>query len=403
MAHNFYNELEALKGAGLLRTLRTVNSEQSSEILLNRRRVLLFCSNNYLGLANREELKRAAIEAIEKYGTGSGASRLVSGNMEIHEALEERIARFKGTESALLFNSGYHANLGVIPALAGEGDLILSDELNHASIIDGCRLSRAQVVVYPHGDTNFVEDTLRRSKHRRKLIVTDGVFSMDGDIAPLIELVEIKERYGAILMVDEAHATGVTGTNGRGVIDLFGLTGRVEVIMGTLGKALGTYGAYIATSKLLREYLINSARSFIFSTSLPPSVCGSAIKAFDLIENEPELIAKLHENVSELKEGLKKFYHPINNNEIPIIPLILGDAEKTMRICEELLDDGIFIQGIRPPSVPKGTSRLRLTVTAIHTTEQIQKAVDAIERAFKKHHVLQPEVSSPSFSARDSA
>lgn len=383
MENEIFEELLKIKSRGLFRSLRLVESEQSSEIILNGKRVILFCSNNYLGLANSPELKKASIEATEKYGTSSGASRLVSGNMTIHEELESRIAKFKGTESALLFNSGYHANLGIIPAIAKGGDLILSDELNHATIIDGTRLSRAEVVVYPHLNLNFVEDTLKKSRHRRKLIVTDGIFSMDGDIAPLKELVELKEKYNAVLMVDEAHATGVIGTNGRGIVEHLGLTGRVDIIMGTLGKALGSFGAFAATTKVVREYLINTARSLIFSTSLPPSVCGAAIKAIELLEAKTELTKQLNYNVEYFKNRLKEFYPDIKYNTIPIIPLITGDTNETMRICEELLKKGIFIQGIRPPSVPEGTSRLRLTITAQHTEEQMDKALTALKETLK--------------------
>ncbi len=383
MENEFSEELLSLKSRGLFRSLRLVESEQSSEIILNGKSVILFCSNNYLGLASSPELKRASIEATEKYGTSSGASRLISGNMTIHEELEWRIAKFKGTESALLFNSGYHANLGIIPAIAKQGDLILSDELNHASIIDGTRLSRAEVVVYPHLNLNFVEDTLKKSRHRRKLIVTDGIFSMDGDIAPLKELVELKEKYNAVLMVDEAHATGIIGTQGRGIVEYLGLTERVDIMMGTLGKALGSYGAFAATTKVMREYLINTARSLIFSTSLPPSVCGAAIKAIELLETKPELIEKLHSNVEYFKKRLIEFYPDIQYDTIPIIPIIIGSSQETMRICEELLKKGIFIQGIRPPSVPEGTSRLRLTITAQHTEEQMDRALIVLKEVLK--------------------
>ncbi len=378
MNNYFLESLENLKSSGLFRHLRLVESEQSAEVILNGRTVLVFCSNNYLGLANHPELKKRAIEAIEKYGVGSGASRLISGNMTLHEELENCIAEFKGTESALLFNSGYHANLGVIPALAEKGDLILSDELNHASIIDGCRLSRAEVVVYPHLDANFVELALKKSKHRRKLIVTDGIFSMDGDIAPLRELVQLKERYNAILMVDEAHATGVIGKNGRGIVNFFNLTESVDVMMGTLGKALGSFGAYVATSRVMKDYLINKARSFIFSTSLPPSVCASAIGAIEILKETPELIDTLHKNVRYFKKELKEFYNGVEDNEIPIIPIIIGSPVLTMDVCEQLIERGIFVQGIRPPSVPEGTSRLRITITAGHREEHLKRALRAL-------------------------
>lgn len=380
MHTEFLDEIEYLKTSGLFRSLRLVESEHAPEIVLNGKKVLIFCSNNYLGFANHPELKRAGIEAIEKYGTSSVASRLVSGNMTLHEELEERIARFKGTECALLFNSGYHANTGVIPALADRGDLILSDELNHATIIDGCRLSRAEVVVYPHRDTTFVEDILRKSRHLRKLIVTDGVFSMDGDIAPLRELVFLKDKYNAILMVDEAHATGVVGNNGRGITDELNVTESVDIIMGTLGKALGSYGAFVATNRIIKDYLINKARSLIFSTSLPPSICAVSIRAIELLENSPEIIEKLHANVKHVKSGLKSMFPGIPDNMIPIIPLITGEEKLTMQITEKLLEEGIFVQGIRPPSVPPGTSRLRVTIMATHTKEQLDRLISAIHK-----------------------
>jgi len=378
--HQLESELNELSRLNRKRELRLVESPQDAEVMINGRRVILLCSNNYLGLANSPELKEAAIKAIEKYGTGSGASRLISGNMLIHRELEECIARFKGTETALLFNSGYHANLGVIPAIAGKKDLILSDELNHASIIDGCRLSGAEVIVYPHLDVNFVELSLKKSTHRRKLIVTDGVFSMDGDIAPLPELSFLAKKYNALLMVDEAHATGVIGENGRGIVNYFGLTDEVDIIMGTLGKAIGSFGAYVATSKTMREYLINRARSFIFSTSLPPPVCASAIKAINIIETRQDIIKKLHTNVEMLKSGLRDIIPGIPGNQIPIIPIIIGSEKRTMSVCEQLLKEGIFIQGIRPPSVPEGTSRLRATITASHTEKHINKVIETIKQ-----------------------
>lgn len=376
-------ELRKIKILNLERRLRLVESSQSPEIILDGKRVILLCSNNYLGLANSKYLKQAAIDAIKKFGVGSCASRLISGNMILHEELEKRVADFKKKECALIFNSGYHANIGIIPAMVGEGDLILSDELNHASIIDGCRLSRAEIIVYPHRDVNFIENVLRKSKHKKKLIVTDGIFSMDGDIAPLSDIVQLKSKYNFILMVDEAHATGVIGRNGRGVVDHLNLNGSVDIIMGTFGKALGCFGAYVAANKIIKNYLINKARSFIFSTSLPPSICASAIKAIEILETDTGLIKRLHKNVALLKNRLKRLFPKIPENEVPIIPLIIGKEEKTMKICERLLKYGIFVQGLRPPSVPKGTSRLRLTVMATHTEEQLNRVATVIEKIFE--------------------
>lgn len=384
MLNYFYKEIEKLKKLNLNRTMRLVQSAQGPKIILEGRKVILFCSNNYLGLANSPQLKRAAIEAIKKYGNSSSASRLISGNMVLHEELEFRIANFKKTECALLFNSGYQANIGVIPSLVKEGDLILSDELNHASIIDGCRLSKAEVIIYPHRDVNFVEKILKKSKHPKKLIITDGIFSMDGDIAPLPDLISLKNRYDFFLMVDEAHATGVIGENGRGVVDFFNLTDYVDIIMGTFSKALGSFGAYVATNKIIKDYLINKARSLIFTTSLPPSICASAIKAIDMIEQRPQLIKKLHQNVDFIKSGLKELFPEIPQNEIPIIPLIIGEERITMKLCEDLLKEGIFIQGLRPPSVQSGTSRLRLTVMATHNQSHINKLISTIKNVIIK-------------------
>lgn len=384
MLNYYIEEIEKLNKLNLNRRMRLVESAQGPQIILEGRKVILFCSNNYLGLANSTQLKRAAIEGIKKYGISSSASRLISGNMFLHEELEFRIAKFKKTESALLFNSGYQANIGVIPSLVKEGDLILSDELNHASIIDGCRLSKAKVIVYPHRDVNFVEKILKKSKHHRKLIITDGIFSMDGDIAPLPDLISLKNKYDFFLMVDEAHATGVIGENGRGVVDYFNLTDYVDIIMGTFSKALGSFGAYIATNKIIKDYLINKARSFIFTTSLPPSICASAIKAIDIIEQRPQLIKKLHQNVEFIKSGLKELFPDIPQNKVPIIPLIIGEERITMKVCEDLLKEGIFIQGLRPPSVPSGTSRLRLTVMATHTQSHINKLISTLKDVIVK-------------------
>ena len=373
-------ELEELKRQGLYRRLRRVEGEQGPTLNLDGQEVLNFSSNNYLGLANHPALRAAAKEAIERYGCGSGASRLISGNMTLHEELEAKIAALKGTEAALVFNSGYQANIGVLSALAGEGDVILSDALNHASIVDGCRLSRATVVVYPHCDLGVLEDGLKNAPARtRKLIVTETLFSMDGDEAPLAEIVNLAERYGAMVMVDEAHATGVFGPNGAGVVAKLGLGNRVPVQMGTLGKALGAFGAYVAGSRELRELLINRSRSFIFTTSLPPAVMAMAIAAIDLVYKEPQRRLALWHNCRALRDGLKKLGFSLGESQSQIQPLVIGDAQKCMDFSERLLQKGVFAQGIRPPTVPPGTSRLRITLMATHTHENLHRALKAFE------------------------
>ncbi len=375
-----HDELEALKRDGLYRKLRRVEGEQGPTLLLDGREVLNFSSNNYLGLANHPALKKAAHEAIDRFGCGAVASRLISGNMALHEELEEKIAKLKGTETVLVFNSGFQANVGIIPTLAGDGDAIFSDELNHASIVDGCRLARAKTIVYPHCDMEALQDALKKAPATgRKLIVTETLFSMDGDEAPLAEIVEIAERHGALVMVDEAHATGTVGPNGAGIAAKLGLGGRVPIQMGTLGKALGGFGAYVAGSRALRELLINRCRSFIFTTALPPPMLAAAIAAIDLLYREPERRLALWHNIRALREGLRSLGFSLGRSESQILPLVIGDAGKCMAFSERLLEKGIFAQGIRPPTVPEGTSRLRVTLMATHTHEHLHRALKALE------------------------
>jgi 8-amino-7-oxononanoate synthase len=376
----FDTELEEIKNAGLYRRLRRVEGDQGPTLLIDGREVINFSSNNYLGIANHPDLAAAAKEAIDRYGCGSGASRLISGNMALHEELEVKLAQFKGTEAALVFNSGFQANTGVISTLAGEGDAIFSDGLNHASIIDGCRLARAQTFVYAHKDLDQLEDRLKQaSSLRRKLIVTESIFSMDGDEAPLTGIVELAEKYGALVMVDEAHATGIFGAGGAGVVQKLGLGDRVLVQMGTLGKALGGFGAYIAGSAGLRDLLINRCRSFIFTTSLPPAIMALALAAIDIVKREPERRDALWQNCRRLKEGLRNFGFQVTASDSPILPLIIGDATECMRFSEHLLEMGVFAQGIRPPTVPPGTSRLRITLMATHTRTHIDRALEAFK------------------------
>jgi 8-amino-7-oxononanoate synthase len=357
-------ELTRLSEQGLYRRLRTIEGAADKFVEVEGRRLLLLCSNNYLGLATRPEVVEAAARAARDYGAGAGASRLISGSLRLHAALEEELAAFKGTEAALLFNSGYHANVGVISTLVGREDAVFSDELNHASIIDGCRLSRARVVVYPHADSAALADLLARTPARRKLIVTDSVFSMDGDRAPLREICELAERHGAWVMVDEAHATGVLGRRGAGLVEELGLEGRVDVQMGTLGKALGSFGAYVAGSRPLIDWLANRARSFVFTTALPPAAVGAARAALHLLQAEPELRVRLHENAQRLWELLRAVGADVPRQASHILPVLVGEERRTMELSEGLLREGVWVQGIRPPTVPPGSSRLRVTATA---------------------------------------
>ena len=380
-----HSELKKLKDAGLYRRMRLVDGDQDATLIVDGREVVNFSSNNYLGIANHPELAAAAKAAIDRYGCGSGASRLITGNMTLHEELESKLAEFKGTEAALVFNSGFQANSGILSTLAGERDVIFSDALNHASIIDGCRLSRAKTEVYRHRDLEHLELQLKEAaRGARKLIVTETIFSMDGDEAPLAAIVELAEKYDAMVMVDEAHATGIFGANGAGVVAKLGLGERVLVQMGTLGKALGGFGAYVAGSSALRDLLINCCRSFIFTTALPPAIMAMALAAIDLVRNEPQRRAALWENCRSLKQGLRELGYALGAGESPILPLIIGDADKCMRFSERLLEKGIFVQGIRPPTVPPGTSRLRITLMATHTRTQLDRAIEAFRESKKE-------------------
>ncbi len=374
----FERALENLKKRGLYRRLRKIESEQGPRVIIEGKEVILLSSNNYLGLANHQKLKEAALLATEKYGVGSGASRLISGNNPLYEELEERLARLKGTEAALVFSTGYMANLGVITAITGKGDTIFTDELNHASIIDACRLSRAEVKTYKHKDIAHLEQLLNEgNKKGIRLIVTDGVFSMDGDIAPLPQIAQSAKRYSAMIMVDDAHGTGVLGKKGGGTVEHFGLEGMVDIQMGTLGKALGSFGAYIAGSRDLIEYLINRSRPFIYTTALPPSILATAITAIDILEKEPSLRKNLWTNRNRFCNGLKTTGYNTLESETPIIPILIGDTERTVEMAEGLFKKGIFCPAIRPPTVPRGTSRLRATVMATHTLEDIDYCIKA--------------------------
>jgi 8-amino-7-oxononanoate synthase len=368
--------LGELRDKGLHRRLRLISGPQGPRVTLDGQPVLLLCSNDYLGLANHPRVRGAAADAAMRWGAGAGASRLISGNMQPHGRLEERLARFKGYESALL--SGYLANTGTIAALAGSGTVVFSDELNHASIIDGCRLARAETFVYRHGDTEHLAWGLRRAGGRGSLIVTDGVFSMDGDVAPLPRLVELAREHGCRLMVDEAHATGALGPGGRGSVAAAGLSGEVDVVLGTLGKALGSYGAYVCADSELTDYLVNTARSLIFSTAPPPPVAAAGLAALELLESRPHRIDELHANAATLRSALAAQGLATGDSQTQIIPVEVGGATRTMELSERLLERGVFAQGIRPPTVPEGTSRLRFTVMSTHRAAELEQAAETV-------------------------
>ena len=376
--------LEELRERGLYRRLRLIEGSQGPTVTLDGRPVLLLCSNNYLGLADRTEVREAAAEAAMRWGAGAGASRLISGNMEPHRQLESRLAAFKGYEAALLFGSGYLANTGAIAALAGRGEVVFSDELNHASIVDGCRLSRAETFVYRHRDLEHLAWGLREAGERAALVVTDGVFSMDGDVAPLPELLSLARRHGARLMVDEAHATGAVGPGGRGSVSAAGLSGEVDVVVGTLGKALGSYGAYACANAETIDFLVNSARPFIFSTAPPPPAIGAAQAALAILEAEPELVERLQANAATLRDALADEGLSVGRSATQVVPIEIGAAETTMALCEQALRRGVFAQGIRPPTVPEGSSRLRFTVMTTHRPEELIGAAREVGTAARE-------------------
>jgi 8-amino-7-oxononanoate synthase len=376
--------LEELRHRGLYRRLRLVGGPQGPRVLLDGRPVLLLCSNDYLGLAGHPQVREAAAEAALRWGAGAGASRLVSGNMEPHRQLERRLAEFKGHAAALLFGSGYLANTGTIAALAGRGEVVFSDELNHASIVDGCRLSRAETFVYRHGDVEHLAWGLRQAGSRAALIVSDGVFSMDGDVAPLADLARLARRHGCRLMVDEAHATGALGPGGRGSVAAAGLGGEVHLVVGTLGKALGSYGAYVCAGRELTEYLLNSARPFVFSTAPPPPAVAAAGAALELLASSPELVERLGGNATLLRQALASEGLAVGGSGSQIVPLQVGDARRTMELSERLLERGVFAQGIRPPTVPDGSSRLRFTVMATHDPDELREAAKTVGTAARE-------------------
>jgi 8-amino-7-oxononanoate synthase len=385
----FEQRLRQLEQQHLLRRLRTIESASEAEAILNGRPIILMASNNYLGLATHPALKRAAIQATERFGVGAGAARLVSGTLPPHDELETALAKFKGTEAALVFGSGYLANLGVIPALIGAGGLILADRLCHASLIDGCRLSGAGFRVYRHNDLAHLKSLLaKRPAKGDALIVTDGVFSMDGDLAPLPELIALADRYGARLFVDDAHGTGVMGAHGRGTLEHHGMESRLPFHMGTLGKALGTSGAYVAGPAGMIQYLLNTARTFLFATAPPPATAAAAVAGLQILQAEPERRARLWENRRYLHAGLTHLGFRLTDSASPILPIVIGDARKTVAMADRLLELGVYAPAIRPPTVPKETSRIRVTVTSEHSRSQLDRALAAFGQAGRQLKII---------------
>ena len=367
------DELSKIKESGLYRELKVVGNAQDTRIDIEGKTYLSFCSNNYLGLANHPSVVNAVKKAVDEYGWGACASRLVSGNMTLHEALEKEISRFKRKDAAIVFPTGYMANLGVISSLVSGGDLVISDKLNHASIIDGCRLSGADFRVYAHCNMEKLETILKKtSKYNRKLIVTDSVFSMDGDLAPLPDIVRIAKEYNAMVMVDEAHGTGVFGENGRGVVEHFNLDKEVDVVMGTLSKAIGSLGGYVCGDDDLISYLRNKARPFMYTTALPPAVCAASIASINLIQEDPSLREVLWNNVCCIKERLGSLGIDMISSQSQIIPLLIGDTQKAVDISKLLYERGVLIPAIRPPTVPANSSRLRMTVMSSHTQDDLE-------------------------------
>lgn len=372
-------EIQNLKDQGLYRPLRVISSTNDAEFTVDGKRVINLSSNNYLGFTTHPKLIEAANDATSRYGVGSGAVRTIAGTMDLHQELERRLAEFKHTEASLTFQSGFTANVGVLQSMLSEEDVVISDQLNHASIIDGIRLTKADRRIYQHCDMDDLEQALKETQDKRvRLVVTDGVFSMDGDIAPLDQITDLAEKYDAMVMVDDAHSSGVLGKNGRGSVNHFGLDGRVHIQIGTLSKAIGSVGGYVAGAQVLRDYLIHVARPFLFSTSHPPSVVASCIAAIDLLEQEPEHVDRLWDNTRYFKEKLASLGFDTGRSQTPITPIIVGDAPDAMALSDKIFERGVFAQGIGFPTVPRGQARLRCMVSAAHTKEHLDTALEAI-------------------------
>ena len=383
------SELDALREKGIFNRPRVLETEQKATVTIDGHEVITLSSNNYLGLTIHPRLREAAIKAIEKYGVGSGSVRTIAGTMTLHNELEEKLARFKHTEASLTLQSGYATNLGVISAVMQEDDMIISDELNHASIIDGIRLCKSPRKIYPHKDMVGLRRVLEESRGANKvMVVTDGVFSMDGDIAPLPEIVELAEEFGAFVMVDDAHSSGVLGKNGRGSVSHFGLDGRVALQIGTLSKGIGALGGYVACSQDMRDFLLQRARPVLFSTSHPPSVVATCIAALDILEEDDSLVERLWENTAFFKRGLQQLGFNTGNSETPITPVIVGEGALAMRFSKRLFEEGVFAQGIVFPTVPADKCRVRTIVTAIHTHEELSRALDIFELVGKELQII---------------
>lgn len=375
-------EVDGLKAEGLYRRLRRVDGPHGVQIYVDGREALHFAGSDYLGLAGHPRVKQAACEATMRYGCGVAAARLISGNHDLYPQLEVRLARFKQTEAALLFSTGYQANLGVISALMTPQDVVFSDALNHASILDGCRLSRARIRIFPHNDLAALQRLLARERQaRRRLIVVDGLYSMDGDLAPLADIVGLAERYNCLTMVDDSHGIGVLGETGRGTAEATGVSGRIDIETGSLAKALGGFGAYVVGRRTVIDYLINRSKPFIFTCAMPPAVLATALEALAIVDEEPERRQRLQDNTRHMRAGLCDIGFDVDPKGTQIIPLIVGGSERAMRFCEELLDRGVFAQGIRYPSVPRGTERIRLTVTAMHSKADLDVALASLTEA----------------------
>src|SRR5918995_203212 len=378
-------ELESLKQQGLYRKLRVLEGRPEAHTTFDHKSVVNLSSNNYLGLTTHPKLIEAAAEAAKKYGVGSGAVRTISGTMAMHMELELRLAKFKHVESVVVFQSGFAANAGTVAAILTKDDVVVSDELNHASIIDGCRLSKAAIKVFPHKDVDAARRVLKAlPAKQRKLLITDGVFSMDGDLGALPALCDLAEEYGAIMMVDDAHASGVFGRQGRGTIDHFGCHGRVDIQVGTLSKAIGVLGGYVAGTRAFIEFLYHRARPFLFSTSHPPAVAAACIAAIDVLENEPQWMERLWENTRFFKAGLQQLGFNTGRSESPITPVIVGEASQAMLMSDRLFAEGVFAQGIGFPTVARGQARLRTIVTATHTRDDLQFALDCFKKVGKE-------------------
>jgi glycine C-acetyltransferase len=378
-------ELTDLKAQGLYRRLRVLDGEQSARTLVDGKQVVNLSSNNYLGLTTHPKLKERALAALKEFGVGTGSVRTIAGTMQIHMELERRLAEFKKTEAVVVFQSGFAANAGTVAAILTKDDVVISDELNHASIIDGCRLSRASIKVFPHRDVKAAREIIGQlPKTQRKLLITDGVFSMDGDLGALPDLCDLAEEHACIMMVDDAHASGVFGKNGRGTIDHYGLHGRVDIQVGTLSKAMGALGGYVAGNRNLIEFLHHRGRPFLFSTSHPPSVAATCLAALDVLLEEPRLIDTLWDNTKFFKEGLQELGFNTGLSQSPITPVIVGEAALAMRLSDRLYEEGVFAQGIGFPTVPPDKARVRTIVTATHTRDDLQLALDAFAKVGKE-------------------